>query len=633
VPYKFLSKVNSPEDLKSFDIMELRQLSDELRDYIITTIDEVGGHLAPTLGVIELTVILHHLYDTPSDKIVWDVGHQAYAHKVLTGRRDRLPTIRQRNGLAPFCQPEESEYDAFGAGHASTAISASLGIATARDMHQQDFQVLAIVGDGAMTGGLSYEGLNNAGAHGRQLTIILNDNEMSISPNVGAMHRYLTKVVTNPLYNRLRDEIWDLTGRLPRGARHVRYLARKMEESLKNLLTPGMLFEQMGFRYFGPIDGHDLDELYQTFHAVRELNSPVLVHVLTEKGKGYPNVEQSPVRFHSVKGMRGRQSGGTSSAPNYSQVFGEVAVELAERDDRVAAITPAMCEGSDLVTFREKYPDRYFDVGIAEGHAVTFSAGLASEGVRPITAIYSTFLQRGYDNLLHDVALQHLPVIFCLDRAGVVGGDGATHQGVYDISYMSHIPDMIISAPKDGNELRDLMHTALQYDAGPFSIRYPKDSSIAFDPDRKPEPLEIGSWEVLMEGENVAVLAVGSMVEPARRVLNRLSKEGLHLGLINARFIKPMDEKTLAEAAGKYEHLITIEENALTGGFGSLVQDYIRETMESGSRISRLGIPDRFIAHGSRSELLDSVGLSQEKIEQTIRRRLGRYHRTSTKVS
>lgn len=625
-----LTTIESPADLKPLSLSELDELCQELREYIIQTIDQVGGHLAPTLGVIELTTVLHYLYDSPRDKMVWDVGHQAYAHKVLTGRREQLKTIRQLDGLAPFCHRTESEHDAFGAGHASTAISSALGLAAARDLQGEDFRVLAIVGDGAMTGGLSYEGLNNAGADNRQLTIILNDNEMSISPNVGAIHHYLTKVVTNPLYNRMRDEIWELTGRLPRGAKHVRHLARKFEESVKNLLTPGMLFEHFGFRYFGPIDGHNIEELYQTFRSVRELNNPVVVHVLTKKGKGYPNVDQSPVRFHSVKGLQARkESTSEDAAPQYSTVFGEVAMKLAEVDSRVVAITPAMCEGADLVAFRERFPDRYFDVGIAEGHAVTFAAGMAAQGMRPVVSVYSTFLQRGYDNLLHDVALQRLPVIFCLDRAGIVGGDGATHQGVFDLSYLQHIPDVVISAPKDGNELRNLMHTALAYQGGPFSIRYPKASSRRYNPDADPKPVEIGTWEHLRDGEGVVALAVGSMVPIAEQVLERFSMEGVRLGLVNARFIKPLDTEMLETLMEEYDHLVTVEENALIGGFGSRIQEYAAGAVE----ITRIGVPDRFIPHGSRAELLDLIGLSEKGLEQTLRELLTNQRMLTSKVS
>ncbi len=631
--YELLQSINSPQDLKELDQSQLRPLSDELRSYIIEVIDKVGGHLAPTLGVIELTVALHYLYDTPKDKIIWDVGHQAYAHKVLTGRRDRLSTIRQRNGLAPFCKPSESEYDVFGAGHASTSISAALGIATARDLQGEDYRVVSVIGDGSITGGLAYEGLNNVGAMRRQMTIVLNDNEMSISPNVGAIHHYLTKIVTNPMYNKIRDEIWGMSGKLPSGSRHVRYLLRKMEEGLKNMLTPGILFDELGIRYIGPIKGHDLNKLIDTFNSIKDIKTPVLVHVLTEKGKGYPNVESSPVRFHSVKGQNSRGNSGISQVPTYSQVFGKTAIELAKKDEKIVAITPAMREGSGLVEYSKQFPKRYFDVGIAEGHAVTFSAGLASAGLHPIVAIYSSFLQRGYDHLIHDVALQKLPVTFCLDRSGLVGGDGATHHGAYDISYMQEIPNLVISAPKDGNELRNLMYTAHQYTDGPFSIRYPKGSSLKYSPDADPKVLSIGSWERLIDGENIVVLATGSMVQKAELALRNLSKEGIRVGLVNARFIKPFDTAMLKELIQDYDQIVTIEENALQGGFGSTIRSYIEDELETHIHILRLGIPDKFIEHGSREDTLEMAGLSTQQIQDSVRDLVNKYHHVTAEVS
>lgn len=631
--YDLLQSINSPQDLKELDQSQLRLVSDELRTYIIEIINKVGGHLAPTLGVIELTVALHYLYDTPRDKIIWDVGHQAYAHKVLTGRRDRLSTIRHRGGLAPFCKPEESEYDVFGAGHASTSISAALGVATARDLQGEDYRVVSVIGDGSITGGLAYEGLNNAGAMRRQMTIVLNDNEMSISPNVGAIHHYLTKIVTNPLYNKLRDEIWGMSGKLPSGSRHVRYLLRKMEEGLKNMLTPGILFDELGIRYIGPINGHDLNKLIDTFNSIKDIKTPVLVHVLTEKGKGYPNVESSPVRFHSVKGQNSSGNSGKPSAPNYSQVFGNTAIELAEQDDKVVTVTPAMREGSGLVEYSEKFPKRYFDVGIAEGHAVTFSGGLATAGLHPIVAIYSSFLQRGYDHLIHDVALQKLPVMFCLDRSGLVGGDGATHHGAYDFSYMQEIPNLVISAPKNGNELRNLMYTAHQYSEGPFSIRYPKGTSLEYTPNTEAEILPIGSWEQMFDGENVVIIATGAMVQKASSAIKQLAKEGFRIGLVNGRFIKPFDTNMLKKLAREYEQIITIEENALQGGFGSTIHEYIEENLETHIPVKRLGIPDEFIEHGSREDTLEMAGLSAQQILNTVRDLAEKYHHATAEVS
>ncbi|MBS1271142.1 MAG: 1-deoxy-D-xylulose-5-phosphate synthase [Candidatus Marinimicrobia bacterium] len=631
--YTILPSIDSPADLKHLSKDELAALCTEVRDYIIQVVDEVGGHLAPTLGVVELTTVLHYLYDTPRDKIVWDVGHQAYAHKVLTGRRDQLRTIRQKGGLAPFCRRDESEYDPFGAGHASTAISGALGMAAAREITKDDYRVVAVVGDGAITGGLAYEGLNNAGAMRQQMTIILNDNEMSISPNVGAVHHLLTKMVTNPLYNKVRDELWNFTGKIPGGSRYVRYVVRKMEEGLKNFLTPGILFEELGFRYFGPINGHDLDELFETITAVRDLKTPALVHVLTEKGKGYPDVESSPVRFHSVKGKAAREKASKADEPRYSSIFGDILTSMAEKDDKIVAITPAMREGSGLVEFSEKFPGRFFDVGIAEGHAVTFAAGLATQGIRPVVAIYSSFLQRGYDHLIHDVATQNLPVIFCLDRSGIVGGDGATHQGAFDLSFMQHIPNLVVTAPKDGNELKDLLYTAHKYDQGPFSIRYPKDRVGSYEPEREPQLLKIGSWEELYRGENIVVIAVGAMVSTAQNVVASLAKEGLKIGLVNARFVKPYDESMLQSLVHTYEQIVTIEENSLIGGFGAEILAYIEEQVERRIPVTRIGLPDQFMEHGTRAEILDNAGLSEQKIETRLRKLAMRLQPKSAHVS
>lgn len=631
--YTILPEINSPQDLKALPREDLPQLCDELRQYIIEVVNKVGGHLAPTLGVIELTVALHYLYDTPEDKLIWDVGHQAYAHKVLTGRRDQLHTIRHLHGLAPFCHREESDYDAFGAGHASTAISAALGMVAARDIQQKEYRVAAIVGDGAITGGLAYEGLNNVGTMRKQMTIILNDNEMSISPNVGAIHQYLAKIVTNPMYNKIRDEMWKFTGKLPGGSRQVRYVVRKMEEGLKNFLTPGILFDELGIRYFGPIKGHDVNGLIDTLNGVKDIKTPVLVHLLTEKGKGYPNVESSPVRFHSVKGTADKKAGKDSALPRYSQVFGDVLIQMAKQDDKIVAITPAMREGSGLVEYSEEFPGRYFDVGIAEGHAVTFSAGLAAEGLKPVCAIYSTFFQRAYDHLIHDVALQKLPVMFCVDRAGLVGGDGATHQGAFDFSYMLPIPNIVISAPRNGNELRDLMYTAKDYQDGPFSIRYPKESVMEYDPEGTPRRIEIGTWEHLREGDDIVVLAVGATVSRAEDALESLAREGYKIGLINSRFIKPIDTRMLDKLVKQYSHIVTLEENAVIGGFGNYILQYVHQHYAKEVTVTTVGLPDKFIEHGSRGDVLELTGLSTTGITKTLRTLATKPHQVAAEVS
>jgi len=451
---KILDNINYPADLKSLSISELKKLAKEIRKYTITTVEKTGGHLASTLGAVELTIALHYIYDTPKDKLVWDVGHQGYAHKILTGRKDKLDTIRQYGGLCGFLALNESEYDAFGAGHASTSISAAFGIASAREFNGEDYKVVAIIGDGAMTGGLAFEGLNNAGNSRKQLLVILNDNTMSISPNVGAMRSYLTKIVTNPLYNRVRDEIWKTTSSLPKGKRITRKVLRKIEESLKSFMAPGLLFDEFGLRYFGPIDGNNLELMVSTLENIKDINTPVLLHIVTKKGKGMHLAESDPVTFHGVSPSNGKSKKTNKEkveVPSFQNAFGEIACEISRNRDDTVCITAAMKEGTGLVPFSKEFPERFYDVGIAEGHAVTFSAGLAVQGVRPIVAIYSTFLQRAYDHIIHDVALQNLPVIFCLDRAGLVGEDGATHHGMLDIAYSKCIPNLIVSAPKDCN--------------------------------------------------------------------------------------------------------------------------------------------------------------------------------------
>ena len=482
---KYLPKIQSPKDLKKLDTQALHSLCEELRYYTVNTITEIGGHLAPTLGVIELTTALHYVYDTPEDKLVWDVGHQAYAHKLLTGRFEEFPSIRQYGGLSGFLKRSESDYDVFGAGHASTAISAALGMAEARFQKKQDYKVVSVIGDGAMTGGLAFEAINNAGHLGRQITVILNDNEMSISPNVGAISKYFTRLISNPTYNKLKKEAWDITKKLPLARGKIQSFLSRLDKSIKNIIVPGMLFEEMGFRYFGPIDGHDLNEVIKTLEMIKDLDQPVLLHVLTKKGKGMSVAEDDPVKYHGVK-ANGSANGKVAkpkkelSAPSFQDVFGHLACEVAENRKDTVCITAAMREGTGLVPYEKKFTDRYYDVGIAEGHAVTFSAGLATQGIRPIVAIYSTFLQRAFDHIVHDVCVQGLPVIFCMDRSGIAGEDGPTHHGALDISYFRCIQGMMLFAPKNGDEFRDLLYTALNHN-GPVGIRYPKCSSVKFD--------------------------------------------------------------------------------------------------------------------------------------------------------
>ena len=609
-----LDRVDSPADLRHLDRHELDQLCDDIRKHIIDVVEEKGGHFSSPLGVVDLTVALHKVFDTPKDLLIWDVGHQCYPHKIVTGRRDSFHTLRQDDGISGFCKIEESEYDVFGAGHASTSISAALGLARARDLKGEKHCVVAIIGDGAMTGGLAYEGLNNAGVLPSQLLIVVNDNNMSISPTVGALSHYLTKVVTNPLYNRVRDKIWGLTGILPGISKKVvRRIAHSIQEGLKHLLVPGMIFEELGLRYFGPIDGHNMDEMIETFENLKSASFPAVVHVLTRKGEGKEKAEADPLKYYSLSG-NGNSQAKESVAPGYSKVLGSIACQLAEEDKNVVCVVAAMREGTGLVSFAEKYPDRFFDGGIAEGHAVTFAAGLAASGVKPIVAIYSTFLQRSYDMIVHDIALQKLPVLFCLDRGGVVGPDGPTHHGVFDLSFLRSIPGIVLAAPKDGNELRNLMYTGLNHWKGPFVVRYPKASSMVFDESLTPEAVEVGSWEVLKEGNDLVILAVGSMVPEARHALE---KQNLDVQLVNARFVKPLDEKMLDKISRQFSTVVTIEEGSLEGGFGPAVL-YALNERNFGGKVHHLGIPDEFVEHGDRRRLLNDLGLTSERIAETV---------------
>ena len=619
---KYLPKIKSPKDLKELDSSSLHRLCDELRYYTVNTITQIGGHLAPTLGVIELTTALHYIYNTPDDKLVWDVGHQAYAHKLLTGRFDEFPSIRQYGGLSGFLKRSESEYDVFGAGHASTAISAALGMAEARYQKEEKNRVVAVIGDGAMTGGLAFEAINNAGHLGRQITVILNDNEMSISPNVGAISKYFTRLISNPTYNRLKTDAWELTKKLPLARGTIQAFLSRLDKSIKNIIVPGMLFEEMGFRYFGPIDGHDLDELIKTLDTIKDIEKPVLLHVITKKGKGMSVAEDDPVKYHGVK-ANGKSNGSTKNitkqeeVPSFQDAFGYLSCEIAENRKDTVCITAAMREGTGLVPFEKKFPDRYYDVGIAEGHAVTFSAGLATQGIRPIVAIYSTFLQRAFDHIVHDVSVQNLPVIFCMDRSGIAGEDGPTHHGALDIPYFRCIQGMILTAPKNGNELRNLLYTALNHN-GPFGIRYPKFSSIEFDKNGQADLLPIGSWEVEKKGDDLMILAVGPMVYSALSVASDLDKENISCEVVNCRFIKPMDTAYLNSIIKRgFDKIITIEEGVINGGFGDGVSSYLLENGYSGS-IKRLGLPDSYVEHGSRNQILNSLSLDNDGIKNKI---------------
>lgn len=614
--FRILQRIDSPADLRRLKEEELSLVCDELREYIIEVVEEKGGHFASPLGVVDLTVALHRVFDTPRDLLIWDVSHQCYPHKILTGRRDQFPTLRQDNGISGFCHRNESEYDVFGAGHASTSISAALGMARARDLRGQNHRIIAVIGDGGLTGGLAYEGINNAGVLKSQFLIVLNDNRMSISPTVGAISHYLTKVVTNPIYNRVRDRIWDLTGKLPKGSEALRRLLHSLQEGLKSFLVPGMIFEELGIRYFGPIDGNNLDEMLEILEKLKDFPQPAVVHVITRKGSGKDQAEADPLKWYSLSG-RANTKKSPNGAPGYSKTFGQIACQLAEEDEEICCVVAAMREGTGLVDFARKYPDRFFDCGIAEGHAVTFAGGLAVSGMKPIVAIYSTFLQRSFDMLIHDIALQKLPVVFVLDRGGVVGPDGPTHHGTFDLSYLQLIPGMTVAAPKDGNELRNLIYTGLYTCEGPFAVRYPKTSSLSFQENGTPEPIPVGSWEVISEGESLAILAVGSMVEQARNAVSMLDESVVKPRLVNARFVKPLDGKMLREIISDFEVVLTIEEGVLAGGFGSAVLSWLNEH-GYGGKVYPLGIPDEFTSHGSRQTLLNNLGLTAQRISETI---------------
>ena len=617
-----LLRIESPADIKALDAAQLKQLADELRQYIIEVVSRTGGHLAPSLGVVELTIALHAVYDAPRDRIVWDVGHQAYGHKVLTGRRDRLPSLRQYQGLSGFVLPSESPYDAFGVAHASTSIAAAMGMVVARDMAGEDYHVLTVTGDGAMTGGLAYEGLNNAGHSNRDLLVILNDNEMSISPNVGAIARHLTDITSSGPYNRMRDEIRSLAKRMPLGE-PAGELAKRLERGLKDFLLPGGLFEALGFKYYGPIDGHDLDEMVSVLNNLKKVKGPRLLHVITKKGKGYSFAEENSCVYHGVTAFdpaSGQMaSAGKGAAPDYNKVLCDTLSRLATEDRRVVALTAAMTDGTGLVKFKERHPDRFHDVGIAEAYGVTFAAGLAISGMRPVAAIYSTFLQRAYDQIIHDVGVQKLPVVFCLDRGGLVGADGPTHHGVFDLTYLRAVPNFIVAAPKDGDELADLLKTAVDQTERPFAIRYPKRTSRRFTPDRAPQAIPIGSWEALSEGRDGCLLAVGSMVETAEAVRELLKADGIDVGVVNARFVKPVDQAMLRDLAARMPALVTLEENTLVGGFGAAVHEELAASGVAVPALHHVGLPDRFVTHGSVGQLLEEVGLSPARVAERLR--------------
>ena len=615
-----LDTIHSPEDLKRLPVSRLPELAADLRRVIIQTCSANGGHVAPSLGVVELTIALHKVFTTPEDKIVWDVGHQAYAHKLLTGRCDNFMTLRKLNGVSGFPKRHESPHDAFDTGHSSTSISAATGFAVARDLDERSGKVLAVIGDGSMTGGIAYEGINHAGHLNKDMVIILNDNEMSIAENVGALSTFLSRTASSEFVHRFKKSTEAFLKRLDVGS-GVLHMARKMEESFKGLFTPGMLFEAFGFEYIGPIDGHNLPALIETLENVRKFDNSVLIHVLTTKGKGYVPAEKNPSLFHGVGPFdieTGKVLKGKGGAASYTAVFGAALCKLAVEDERIVAITAAMPDGTGLTRFSKEFPERFFDVGIAEQHGVTFAAGLAAGGYRPVFAVYSSFLQRAYDQVCHDVCLQNLPVTFAVDRCGVVGNDGPTHHGAFDLSYLRHLPNVTLMAPKDENELQHMLATAISLGT-PAAVRYPRGNGYGVALDQRLEIIPVGRAEVLREGTAATVLALGTMVYPALETAADLNEEGISLTVVNARFVKPLDEALIIALAKKSGILITIEENSLQGGFGSAVLELLEQHSLNGIRVLRLGYPDSYVPHGDQHELRTLLGLDRAGITTSIR--------------
>jgi 1-deoxy-D-xylulose-5-phosphate synthase len=610
-----LDHIRGPNDVRALAREELQPLADQVRERLIDVVSRTGGHIGAGLGVVELSVALCYCFDSPRDKVVWDVGHQGYPWKILTGRNERFPTLRQMGGLSGFLRRTESEHDQFGAGHAGTALSAALGIATARDLKGESFDVVAVFGDGALTCGLPYEAMNNAGHSGRNIILVLNDNGMSIAPNVGAINKYLGSIIASPRAVRVREMIKGVIEKASHivGGQRLLEFAKTVEESVKNLWSPGMLFEELGFRYFGPIDGHNLEHLVQTLQTVKSLEGPRVVHVITEKGKGFPLPEPDVEKYHArapYDPVTGKLKPGKAGAPQWTRVFGEAVTDLAAEYPRLVAITAAMPSGTGISAFQKKWPDRFFDVGIAEAHAVTFAAGLATQGIRPVVAIYSTFLQRAYDSIIHDVAIQRLPVIFAMDRAGMVGEDGQTHMGLYDIPYMLAVPHMTVTAPKDGTELIGLLRCALARDGGPFSLRYPRDKAPgAAPPAAAVAPIAYGTWEQLRKGKDCAILAVGVMCTPALEAADLLAADGLAVTVVNCRFLKPLDHAMLEGLVRDHRLLVTVEDGTVVNGFGASLAAVIQTTTPE-VRVVPLGVPDRTYEHAPRAQQLAEVGLT-----------------------
>jgi len=616
---RFLSEINSPADLRRLRLEDLQEVADEVRQFILETCSRIGGHTGASLGAVELAVAMHYVFDTPSDRLVWDVGHQAYAHKILTGRRDQLHTIKQDGGLSGFLRRDESEYDTFGAGHASTSLSAALGMAVARDMKKEDFHVCALIGDSSLAGGMAMEALNQAGHLKTRLIVLLNDNDMSIAPAVGALTRYLNRIKEAQSYHWLKEEVGDTLGSVPGVGQSLRRAAKTVKDAIAAAVLPGALVNELGFKYIGYVDGHNVPMLVRALQEAKEVDDgPVIVHALTVKGKGYPSREKNYYAWHATgpfdinTGQAIKSS--KSTAPTYTQVFGDTMCELMSSDERIVALTAAMPDGTGVDKVLEKFPERAFDVGIAEQHAVTFCAGMACEGLKPVAAIYSTFLQRAFDQLIHDVCLQNLDVTFAMDRAGIVGADGPTHHGLLDIAYLRGYPNIVLMAPKDEAEMRDMILTAIDHH-GPAALRYPRGNGLGVDISAPPKKIEIGKGEILREGEDVAIIAYGSMVNPASEAAAILEKDGIEATIINARFVKPLDTELILAAAEKHAIIITVEDAYLSGGFGSAVI----EVLEANSyldkvKVVRMGVPDEIVTHGDPKLLLGKYGLDADGI-------------------
>ena len=619
--YPVLSKVDTPADIKHLELSDLKVLCKDIREYMVDVISEIGGHFGGGLGTVELTVAIHKVFNTPYDLVVWDTGHQAYPHKILTGRKEALKKIRRLNGISGFLKRTESEYDAFGAGHASTSISAALGMALARDLKKEDKRVIAVIGDGAMTGGMAYEAMNNSGINKSNLIVVFNDNRMSIAPNVWQISNYFTEMIAHPDYNKFKGQIWDLTGKLDNFGDRLRKITARLESGIKSVITPGILFEALGFRYFGPINGHNIHQMIRIFEQVKDLKGPILIHASTQKGKGYDPAEGHSQKLHAstpfdkVTGKAIKKSNGK---PSYTKIFGDALVEIINDNKNVVGITAAMPDGTGLDILKKSHPENYFDVGIAEEHAVTFSAGLATQGIIPVVAIYSTFLQRAFDQIIHDVSLQKLHVVFVLDRAGLVGADGPTHHGTFDLAYLRLVPGMTLMAPKDEAELRNMLYTAIEHCKGPVAVRYPRGSALGVPLKDGFEKIEIGKAETLISGEDVVLLALGSMVDYSLKAAELLEQEGINAEVINMRFAKPLDTAKLDEVAAKFAKIVTLEENNLPGGFGSAVVEYFNDKNYK-NEILRIGLPDGFVDHGTQAELHQILGIDPDGIKEKVK--------------